>query len=157
MDRVNRTRFILFFACFLFRTYNDIDLDLCVLLSITALQWLRRYYSNVSLDDLFYNTDIRLFPHVDVRTMHKSFIHTLKYLCNYGTYRFGLELSQFALLCLIIVRMDAISLIHANMLVLCLLLSRQNIRRFWKLYRLISSILTIWLYLNALGKVIMIA
>lgn len=85
--------------------------------------------------------------------MNDSPWHTLKYLCNYATYRFGLELSLFAALCLIMFRMDAISLAHALVVLVCLLLPRHHVRRFWKLYRVFASISVIWLYLNSLGMI----
>lgn len=128
-------------------------LDLCVVLGVAALQLVRRHdKQSLSLNELFNSIQIRLFQNIDIQTMNDSLLNTLKYLCNYGTYRFGLELSLFASLCLIILRMDAIALIHAIILLICILLPRQYVRRFWKLYRIFSSISAVWLYLNALGE-----
>jgi hypothetical protein len=124
-----------------------------VVLGVAALQLVRRHCSkSLSLIDLFNCTQIRLFPDVDIQTMNDSLWNTLKYMCNYGSYRFGLELSLFASLCLIILRMDAIALTHAIILLVYILLPRQYVRRFWKLYRIFASISAVWLYLNALGE-----
>jgi len=128
-------------------------LDLCVVLGVAALQLVRRHREkSLSFNELFHSREIRLFPNIDLQSMNDSFLNTLKYLCNYGTYRFGLELSLFASLCLIILRMDAIALIHAIILLIWILLPRQYVRRFWKLYRIFASISAVWLYLNALGE-----
>jgi hypothetical protein len=130
-----------------------LDLDLCVVLGVACLQFVRRYRREpLSLIELFNNTQTRLFPNVDIKSMNNSLWNKLKYTCNYGSYRFGLELSLFASLCLIILRMDAVALIHAIILLICLLLPRQHVRRFWKLYRIFASISAIWLYMNALGR-----
>jgi hypothetical protein len=124
-----------------------------VVLGIAALQLVRRHrQESLSLNELFNSTRIRLFSNIDIQSMNDSLANTLKYLCNYGSYRFGLELSIFASLCLIILRMDGIALIHAIILLICILLPRQHVRRFWKLYRIFASVAAIWLYLNALGK-----
>ena len=130
-------------------------LDISVILSITLLQWIRRHHRpTLSLDDLFYQTKTKLFSKSNFQSMNESFLNTIKYLCNYGTYRFGLELSFFAAFCSIIIRMDALSLLHAIVLTIFLLLPRRIVRRFWILYRIFASISVIWLYLNALGQLI---
>jgi len=132
---------------------ENFDLDLGVVLGVAALQLVRRQrQKSLSLNELFNSTQICLFPNIDIQSMNDSLLNTLKYICNYGSYRFGLELSLFASLCLIILRMDAIALIHALILLICILLPRQYVRRFWKLYRIFASISAVWLYLNALGK-----
>ncbi|CAF2160242.1 unnamed protein product [Rotaria magnacalcarata] len=123
---------------------------LCVILGVAVLQLVRRHKS-LSLSDLLHSTQICLFPNVNIQSMNDSTWNTIKYLCNYGSYRFGLELTFFASLCLIIIRMDAIALIHAILLLVCILLSRQYVRRFWKLYRIYASASAVWLYFNALG------
>ena len=129
-------------------------LDLAVVLGIAVLQLVRRGSpaQSLPLKDLFHSTESRLFPDIDIHSINDSFIHTLKYLCNYGTYRFGLELSLFAALCLIILRMDAVALCHAMIVLVCILLPRTYVRRFWKCYRIFASISAVWLYLNALGR-----
>ena len=131
-----------------------LDLDLAVVLGVAALQLVRRHHKGktLSLNDLFHSTHFRLFPDIDIHSIHDSIYHTLKYLANYGTYRFGLELSLFASLCLIILRMDAIAVSHAMILFICILLPRVYVRRFWKCYRIFASICAVWLYLNALGE-----
>ncbi len=124
-----------------------------MVLGVAALQLVRRHCSkSLSLIELFNCTQILLFPKINTHTMNDSLWNTIKYLCNYGSYRFGLELSLFASLCLIILRMDAIALSHAIILLTCILLPRLYVRRFWKLYRIFASISAVWLYLNALGE-----
>ncbi|UJR32233.1 hypothetical protein I4U23_019699 [Adineta vaga] len=125
---------------------------LIVVLSIAVLQLVRRHcLSSLSLNELLNCTKIQLFSNINIQSMNDSLSNNLKYLCNYGSYRFGLELSLFASLCLILLRMDAIALLHAFIVLIFILLPRHQVRRFWKLYRILASISTIWLYLNALG------
>ncbi|CAF4564240.1 unnamed protein product [Rotaria socialis] len=123
---------------------------LCVILGVAVLQLVRRHKS-LSLSDLLHSTQICPFPNVNIQSMNDSTWNTIKYLCNYGSYRFGLELTFFASLCLIIIRMDAVALIHAVLLLVCILLPRQYVRRFWKLYRIYASASAVWLYFNVLG------
>jgi hypothetical protein len=128
-------------------------LDLSVVLGVAAIQLVRRHREkSLSLNELFHSKNIHLFPNIDIQLMNDSFLNTLKYFCNYGTYRFGLELSLFASLCLIIFRMDAIAFIHAIILFIFILLPRQYVRKFWRLYRIFASISAVWLYFNALGE-----
>lgn len=125
-----------------------------MVLGVAALQLVRRHHkgTTLSLKDLFHSTQFHLFTDIDIHSIHDSFSHTLKYLANYGTYRFGLELSLFASLCLIILRMDAIAFSHAIILFICILLPRVYVRRFWKCYQIFASICAVWLYFNALGE-----
>lgn len=127
--------------------------DLSVVLSIAVLQLVRRRrLSSLSLHEILNCSQIQLFPSIDIQSMNDSLWNTLKYLCNYGTYRFGLELSLFSSLCLILSRMDAIAFLHASVLLIFTLVPRHYVRRFWKLYQIVSSISAVWLYINILGE-----
>jgi len=98
---------------------------LIVVLSISILQLVRRHSQTPSLIEMF---------------------DSKKILSQYG-----FELAIFSSLCLISFRMDGIAVLHAIWIFILMFFPRNYVKKFWKLYRIFSSIVAIWLYLNALG------
>lgn len=89
-----------------------------------------------------------LFPEIGRNDAERDFAGLLKYLLNYGYFKFGLEISLIALVSTIVHRRDLLSITYICWLILILSLPRKHCARIWNIFQhyFVFSILTQYLY-----------
>lgn len=92
-----------------------------------------------------------LFPNVTRDDADKSIELLLKYLHNYGFYKFGVELTLVNLAILICVRKDAVSVVYIVWLCIILCVGRRTLRFIWPIFQYFVLILTVMQYLIMLN------
>ncbi|KAK9732190.1 Piezo [Popillia japonica] len=75
-----------------------------------------------------------MFPGVTYKDKHTNLMYALKYVCNYGFYRFGVELSLMATVALIGFRMDLYAMVYAAWLCFVFALRRSVLSKVWHFY-----------------------
>lgn len=90
-----------------------------------------------------------LFPEIGRHDAERDFAGLLKYLFNYGYFKFGLEISLIALVSTIVHRRDLLSITYICWLILILSLPRKHCARIWNIFQnyFVLSILFQYLYL----------
>ncbi|XP_043071722.1 piezo-type mechanosensitive ion channel component [Drosophila grimshawi] len=90
-----------------------------------------------------------LFPHTNRQDAERNFPELLKYLFNYGFFKFGLEITLIALASTIVHRRDLLALTYLVWLILLLCLSRMQSARIWYIIQLyfVLSILVQYVYI----------
>ncbi|KAH8380161.1 hypothetical protein KR009_009293 [Drosophila setifemur] len=90
-----------------------------------------------------------LFPDVKRRDAERDFPGLLKYMLNYGFFKFGLEITLIGLVATIAHRRDLLSLTYVIWLILLLVLKRVQCARIWEIFQLyfVLSIFVQYLYL----------
>lgn len=92
-----------------------------------------------------------LFPEVWRKNADDGFINSVKFILNYGFYKFGLEATILSMILLIGQRMDIMSVAFTLWLFCHSLLKRRIVRRIWPAFTLFITILIPIQYLSSLG------
>lgn len=87
-----------------------------------------------------------LFPGVTREDADKNIKSLLKYLHNYGFYKFGIEMTLVQLVILICFRKDAISIVYIIWLCIILSCNRRILQFIWPILQYFVMILTIMQY-----------
>lgn len=87
-----------------------------------------------------------LFPGVTREDADKNIKLLLKYLHNYGFYKFGIELTLVNLAILISFRKDAISIVYIVWLCIILCCERRILQFIWPIFQYFVMILTVMQY-----------
>lgn len=90
-----------------------------------------------------------LFPGITRQDAENNFPGLIKYLCNYGYFKFGLEITLIGLVSTIVHRCDLLSVTYILWLLILLCLTRLQCARIWYIFQLyfILSIFVQYLYL----------
>ncbi|XP_030240836.1 piezo-type mechanosensitive ion channel component [Drosophila navojoa] len=90
-----------------------------------------------------------LFPGITRQDAENNFPGLIKYLCNYGYFKFGLEITLIALVSTIVHRCDLLAVTYILWLLILLCLTRLQCARIWYIFQLyfILSIFVQYLYL----------
>lgn len=90
-----------------------------------------------------------LFPGITRQDAERDFPELLKYLLNYGYFKFGLEITLIGLVSTIVHRRDLLALTYLIWIVLILCLNRVKCARIWEIFQLyfVLSILAQYLYI----------
>lgn len=93
-----------------------------------------------------------LFPDFNSRKFaDQGFINSLKFLLNYGFYKFGLEITILSIIILIGYRMDVMSVIFSIWLFILSLSRRKTVQFIWPFFTLFITVLIPTQYLLSLG------
>ncbi|VEN44290.1 unnamed protein product [Callosobruchus maculatus] len=92
-----------------------------------------------------------MFAEVTYREADISLTTFMKYVLNYGYYRFGYEITLICLVVLISIRLDGFAIMYAGWLCVLLILPRFIIRYLWMVFTTFISLSVIWQYLMLLG------
>ncbi|XP_076272842.1 piezo-type mechanosensitive ion channel component-like isoform X2 [Rhynchophorus ferrugineus] len=92
-----------------------------------------------------------LFPDVDYRNCHDSTGNMIRFLVNYGYYRFGIELSAIVATIVLYVRMDLFSIIISIFLLVLLGRPRRFVIKMWFVVMLLLLVMVPFQYLMTLG------
>ncbi|KAH8320327.1 hypothetical protein KR074_002805, partial [Drosophila pseudoananassae] len=118
-----------------------------IVTSLHAVVKLRDYLIHYSMYD---KKDRKvLFPYITRLDAERDFPGLLKYLLNYGFYKFGLEITLIGLVSTIAHRRDLLALTYVIWLILLLCLKRVQCARIWEIFQLyfVLSIFVQYLYL----------
>ncbi|XP_066250375.1 piezo-type mechanosensitive ion channel component-like [Euwallacea similis] len=92
-----------------------------------------------------------IFPEINFENCHQNTITILKYLANYGFYKFGCEISLFFTTIVIAQRMDVVAIILPFWLLLMFALKRTWVRILWLPSLVIVAIVVPAEYMATLG------
>ncbi|XP_058977404.1 piezo-type mechanosensitive ion channel component isoform X1 [Musca domestica] len=87
------------------------------------------------------------FPEVTREDAEKKLESMIKYLLNYGFYKFGYEICMIALVSTITYRQDIVAVAYAVWLVLLLIFKRKKIAHFWGIFQIFILISIIVQYI----------
>lgn len=92
-----------------------------------------------------------LFPTIKRADAEKNITGALKYLMNYGYYKFGLEISLIFVVGTAAMRRDILSLYYILWLCILIPLSRRNCAKLWTVFMFLTGIIIILEYLFFVG------
>ncbi|XP_060520861.1 piezo-type mechanosensitive ion channel component-like [Cylas formicarius] len=94
-----------------------------------------------------------MFPEVNFGNSHASFLNMVKYLADYGFYKFGLEVYICFGMCTIAMRfrMDLMALIYSIVLLIVFAMSRATLAKIWPVLTCGLAISLMYQYYSALG------
>ncbi|XP_025268649.1 piezo-type mechanosensitive ion channel component isoform X2 [Camponotus floridanus] len=100
---------------------------------IRIRQWFYRHSKGESLD-----TPQIMFPNITRADADKGLPECLKFLFNYGFYKFGLEICLIGIVTLIGTRLDFYSVLYSMWLLLFFSLKRKTVARIWPCFRIFA-------------------
>ncbi|KAH8294787.1 hypothetical protein KR018_002866 [Drosophila ironensis] len=118
-----------------------------IITSLHAVVKLRNHLIRYSMDD---ERDRKvLFPYITRQDAEHDFPGLLKYILNYGFYKFGLEITLIGLVSTIVHRRDHLALTYVIWLIILLCLNRIQCARIWEIFQLyfVLSIFVQYLYI----------
>ncbi|VVC24089.1 Hypothetical protein CINCED_3A012133 [Cinara cedri] len=77
---------------------------------------------------------LRMFPGITFKDVDTDIPHCLKYLLNFGFYRFGVEITLIAVAVLVGTRMDFYAVLYALWLMTFVMLSRGTLAKVWIIF-----------------------
>ncbi|XP_039278744.1 piezo-type mechanosensitive ion channel component [Nilaparvata lugens] len=92
-----------------------------------------------------------MFSRITYKDIDKDLVHCVKYLINYGFYRFGVEICLMAMVILISLRMDIVAVMYAFWLCILIRPNRLFLYRVWGLFRVFISLTVPLQYLIVIG------
>lgn len=92
-----------------------------------------------------------MFPKVTRADADKNLKTCLKYLINYGFYKFGFEISMMATVAVIGIRMDLYALLYSIWLCILFSMKRSVLSRVWVFYLIFIAVLLPFQYFMAVG------
>lgn len=103
---------------------------------ITVRQWFYRQANGEPLDP-----PQVMFPKVTRADADKGLIPCLKFLFNFGFYKFGVEFCMMAIVALIGTRLDFYSVLYSMWLIILFSLKRKTTSRLWPLFKVFVIVL----------------
>ncbi|XP_063932118.1 piezo-type mechanosensitive ion channel component isoform X3 [Zophobas morio] len=92
-----------------------------------------------------------MFPKITVREADKNIKTCIKYLLNYGFYKFGVEICLMATVAVIGFRMDLYSIIYSVWLCVMFVCKRETLAKIWSIYMTFIALLLPIQYVMAVG------
>ena len=103
---------------------------------ITIRQWFYRQANGEPLDP-----PLVMFPKISRGDADKDIASCLKFLFNFGFYKFGLEFCLMSIVALIGTRLDFYSVLYSIWLIILFALKRKTVSRLWPVFKLFVIIL----------------
>ncbi|XP_045785100.1 piezo-type mechanosensitive ion channel component isoform X15 [Maniola jurtina] len=97
------------------------------------------------------NKEKVMFPNITRKEADKDMIHCVKYLMNYGFYKFGVEISLICLMGVIGSRMDLYAVIYSGWLLALVAARRACVARLWPAFTACVTALVPIQYMIAVG------
>lgn len=124
---------------------------LLVILLITFLSFISIHKTR-RLDKEYERSFGIIFSGIGRREADTSIVNAIKYLCNFGFYQFGIEMTCFTFIICVINRLDGIAALYGIILILIsITTSRRTLANIWKVVSLFVSLLILTQYLLILG------
>lgn len=92
-----------------------------------------------------------MFPEITRKEADADMVHCIKYLVNYGFYKFGVEITLICLMGVIGSRMDVYAVLYAAWLMILVSMNRQRQARAWPVFTACITFLVPVQYMIAVG------
>ncbi|XP_068147374.1 piezo-type mechanosensitive ion channel component isoform X2 [Drosophila tropicalis] len=122
-----------------------------VIVTLHAVISLRQLQMRVKIGALNDPPTKLLFPHITRSDAEKDLVGLVKYLLNFGFYKFGIEISLIALVSTITYRQDIVAVVYALWLVVLLLLKRSQCAKIWGVFQAFFAISIFVQYIFLVG------
>ncbi|KAH8249680.1 hypothetical protein KR032_011383 [Drosophila birchii] len=122
-----------------------------VIVTMHAVITLRQLQMRVKIGALNAPPTKLLFPNIVRADAEKDLVGLIKYLLNFGFYKFGIEISLIALVSTITYRQDIVAVAYALWLVVLLLLRRSQCAKIWGVFQAFFAISILTQYIVLVG------
>ncbi|KMY88956.1 uncharacterized protein Dsimw501_GD23510, isoform H [Drosophila simulans] len=122
-----------------------------VIVTMHAVISLRQLQMRVKIGALNAPPTKLLFPNIIRADAEKDLVGLVKYLLNFGFYKFGIEISLIALVSTITYRQDIVAVVYALWLVVLLLLRRSQCAKIWGVFQAFFAISILTQYIVLVG------
>ncbi|XP_032583391.1 piezo-type mechanosensitive ion channel component isoform X11 [Drosophila sechellia] len=122
-----------------------------VIATMHAVISLRQLQMRVKIGALNAPPTKLLFPNIIRADAEKDLVGLVKYLLNFGFYKFGIEISLIALVSTITYRQDIVAVVYALWLVVLLLLRRSQCAKIWGVFQAFFAISILTQYIVLVG------
>ncbi|ALC38217.1 Piezo [Drosophila busckii] len=122
-----------------------------VIVTMHAVISLRQLQMRVKIGENINNQPKLLFQHVTRADADKDLVGLIKYLLNFGFYKFGIEIALIALVSTITYRQDIVAVVYALWLVVLLLLKRSQCAKIWGIFQSFFAISILVQYIVLVG------
>ncbi|XP_017023914.1 piezo-type mechanosensitive ion channel component isoform X3 [Drosophila kikkawai] len=122
-----------------------------VIVTMHAVITLRQLQMRVKIGALNAPPTKLLFPQIVRADAEKDLVGLIKYLLNFGFYKFGFEISLIALVSTITYRQDIVAVVYALWLVVLLLLRRSQCAKIWGVFQAFFAISILTQYIVLVG------
>ncbi|XP_044316387.1 piezo-type mechanosensitive ion channel component isoform X12 [Drosophila rhopaloa] len=122
-----------------------------VIVTLHAVITLRQLQMRVKIGALNAPPTKLLFPQINRADAEKDLVGLVKYLLNFGFYKFGIEISLIALVSTITYRQDIVAVAYALWLVVLLLLRRSQCAKIWGVFQAFFAISILTQYIVLVG------
>lgn len=122
-----------------------------VIVTMHAVISLRQLQMRVKTGENVANLPKLLFQNITRADAEKDLVGLIKYLLNFGFYKFGIEISLIALVSTITYRQDIVAVVYAVWLVVLLLLKRSQCAKLWGIFQTFFAISILLQYIVLIG------
>lgn len=122
-----------------------------VIVTMHAVISLRQLQMRVKIGENVANLPKLLFQNITRADAEKDLVGLIKYLLNFGFYKFGIEISLIALVSTITYRQDFVAVVYAVWLVVLLLLKRSQCAKLWGIFQTFFAISILLQYIVLIG------
>ncbi|KAH8298058.1 hypothetical protein KR018_005770 [Drosophila ironensis] len=122
-----------------------------VIVTMHAVITLRQLQMRIKIGALNAPPTKLLFPNIERADAEKDLVGLIKYLLNFGFYKFGIEISLIALVSTITYRQDIVAVAYALWLVVLLLLRRSQCAKIWGVFQAFFAISILTQYIVLVG------
>ncbi|KAH8250676.1 hypothetical protein KR038_002132 [Drosophila bunnanda] len=122
-----------------------------VIVTMHAVITLRQLQMRVKIGALNAPPTKLLFPNIVRADAEKDLVGLIKYLLNFGFYKFGIEISLIALVSTITYRQDIVAVAYVFWLVILLLLRRSQCAKIWGVFQAFFAISILTQYIVLVG------
>ncbi|XP_016961872.1 piezo-type mechanosensitive ion channel component isoform X3 [Drosophila biarmipes] len=122
-----------------------------VIVTMHAVITLRQLQMRVKIGAVNAPPTKLLFPNIIRADAEKDLVGLVKYLLNFGFYKFGIEISLIALVSTITYRQDIVAVAYALWLVVLLLLRRSQCAKIWGVFQAFFAISILTQYIVLVG------
>ncbi|XP_031343893.1 piezo-type mechanosensitive ion channel component isoform X3 [Photinus pyralis] len=92
-----------------------------------------------------------MFPNIKRSDADKNVLNCVKYLFNYGFYKFGFEMCAIMTVIVIGVRLDFYSLLYCCWLIEIMIVKRPTLRKMWRWFFIAVTVVVPFQYFNLVG------
>lgn len=122
-----------------------------VIVTMHAVISLRQLQMRVKIGENSANLPKLLFQNITRADAEKDLVGLIKYLLNFGFYKFGIEISLIALVSTITYRQDIVAVVYAVWLVVLLILKRSQCAKLWGIFQSFYAISILLQYIVLVG------
>ncbi|KAH8413427.1 hypothetical protein KR009_010997 [Drosophila setifemur] len=122
-----------------------------VIVTMHAVITLRQLQMRIKIGSLNAPPTKLLFPNIVRADAEKDLVGLVKYLLNFGFYKFGIEISLIALVSTITYRQDIVAVAYALWLVVLLLLRRSQCAKVWGVFQAFFAISILMQFIVLVG------